>query len=298
MIKNRQYIATWLSLVLAISALLYSMTNSKETELMPKNHFVSVMDRVQKTREIKCGYVTYAPYLQKNLQTGKLEGPIYDLIEDLGKTLNVKINWAEESDWDTMLQSIESKRFDALCSLAWMDTRRSMSAQFSVPVLYNFLFGYVRYDDKRFDNIQHINSPAITISVLDGSPDQRIAEDRFPNAKIISAPSAGHVSKILLDVVTKKADIAFSEPSVVKDFLKHNPETLKQVGSKPVQIFPLVMILPKGDVDFKSFIDAGFTDLINRGMIEDIFSRYPEIVLNILPVAPPYQLSRLSISEP
>ncbi len=196
--------------------------------------------------------------------------------------------WSEEADWNTVVQSLDAGRFDALCSLAWMDTRRAPHVLFSNPVLFNTLYAYTASENQKLSTLNDLNSPNIRLSVLDGSPDQRLAESRFSQAHIMSSASLGQASKTLLDIETGKADAAFSEPAVVENFQKHNQNSLRQLGGEPAQVFPLVMLLPKENVTFKNFIDAGIADLSNTQAIQNIFRRYPEIESSILYVRPDY----------
>lgn len=249
----------------------------------------SVYERVLSKQELRCGYVTYPPYLDRNVETGKLEGPIYDLVEELGSTLNLKIIWAEETDFDKMIQSLEAGRFDAMCSLAWIDTKRVPYVEFSMPVMFNLLNAYVRSDETRFASLADLNVENVTFSALDGSPDLWIAQKRFTKAKIISGPSLGQISKVLLDVTTGKADVAMTDPAVVEKFLETNPGSLKRLGDKPVQVFPLAMLLPKGDLRLKTLIDTALQDMLNRGSLDDSLGRYPVIESSILRVALPYR---------
>lgn len=295
MSKNPLQLMAFMALAISFLALGLALTDRNSvapalTRIEPAAG-ENLYTQVSKRGELRCGYVTYAPYLQKNLETGQLEGPIFDLIEELGRTLQIKIIWAEETDFNTMIQSLEAGRFDAMCSLAWQDVNRAARVEFSVPVLYNILNAYARPDFAKNISLGDLNTENIKFSALEGSPDLWVIEKRFPRATVLSSASQGQVAKTLLDVVTHKADVALTEPAVMQNFLKTNPDSLRQIGQSPVQVFPLVMLLPLGEPELKNWVDAGFRDILNRDGLTDILNRYPEVRENIKPVSPGYQTS-------
>ena len=54
----------------------------------------SIYNRVINSGQLNCGYVVYSPYFTKDPNTGQLGGIFYDLTNELGKRLDLKINWS------------------------------------------------------------------------------------------------------------------------------------------------------------------------------------------------------------
>jgi ABC-type amino acid transport substrate-binding protein len=52
----------------------------------------SAYDRVIVSGTIHCGYFLWPPFIEKNVNTGKLSGLSYDLMEEIGKQLSLKID--------------------------------------------------------------------------------------------------------------------------------------------------------------------------------------------------------------
>ena len=60
-------------------------------------------DRVMRTRTLRCGYVLYAPAVMKSLNTGAFSGIVYEITELMGKRLGLKVEWAEEVSFGSMI---------------------------------------------------------------------------------------------------------------------------------------------------------------------------------------------------
>ena len=79
----------------------------------------SVYSRVVESGKIRCGYIPYEPGLIKDPNTGKFSGIMHDTIEEIAKSLNLKVEWTEEVGWGTMIEGLERDRYDAICSPVW-----------------------------------------------------------------------------------------------------------------------------------------------------------------------------------
>src|ERR1017187_1796282 len=85
---------------------------------------------------IRVGYIVNPPSLFKDPNTGKLSGIYYDAMEEAGKNLGLKIDWAEETGWGTMVEGLDAKRFDMVVGGIWPSSTRGKRVDFSVPLYY------------------------------------------------------------------------------------------------------------------------------------------------------------------
>ncbi len=102
----------------------------------------SVFDRVIKTRTINCGYSIGAPYVEKDPNTGKLSGINYDIMEDIGKALGLKINWVEETGIGDVVAGLDSNRFDVYCATLWPDPGRMQTMSYTSPLFFTPVHAY------------------------------------------------------------------------------------------------------------------------------------------------------------
>src|SRR5438309_6353296 len=61
-------------------------------------------DRVVQSGTLRLGYVPYPPGLIKDPNTKKLTGVFAEVIEEAAKNLGLKVEWAEEVGWGTMIE--------------------------------------------------------------------------------------------------------------------------------------------------------------------------------------------------
>lgn len=252
---------------------------------------ISLYDRVLKNGKIKCSYASYPPYCIKDPGTGKMSGIFVEVLEEIGKRLQLKIEWAEEVGWGTIFEGLESDRYDLFGAGLWQNASRGKSAYFSKPLFYNGIRIWVRSDDNRIKTLDDINSPKIRLTVQDGAMDDIIAGSDFPKAKKLSIPQLNPWSDNLLNTISKKADVSFSELGPIAEFLKKNPGTLKEVNiGRPLRVFANCYAFKIGEDKFKAMIDAAIDELIFDGTMERILKKYESVQGQFLRVSSPYEM--------
>lgn len=264
-----------LSLLLSLCALFL---------LLKRNNSVSDLNvsvessyhHVKETSIIRCGYVSNPPSCIIDPTTKKLSGIFVEVMEILAKNLNLKLEWVEEVGFGTMIEGIESNRYDIVPCAIWPNSDRAQHADFTIPLFYSGIGVYVRNDDNRFiNNLQLINSSEISIATIDGEMAESIAKTDFPNAKTIQLPQLSQISNMLLNVQNKKADVSFVELYFAHEFLKNNPNTIKNiVPNNPIRIFPNTILLKAGEYKLKSMLNIALEQLINLGIIDKLIDKY------------------------
>lgn len=254
----------------------------------------SVYDRVIRTGIFRCGYGVWEPIMMKDPNTGALSGIFYDYMNALGKNLNLKIEWVEETDWATFGQSLDSGRIDGFCLGIWPSGSRARTTDFTTPIYYNPFRVYVRADDARFDHaLDKINDEAITISRLDGDSAGAIAELDYPNAKILASPQmAGSISP-MVNVTEGKADVSFIDAASLASYMAKNPGKLKVVpGGEVIRSFGSTIAIKRNEYPLKTLLDTATDELMQAGVIEKILVKYEKYPGTLLRVAKPYMEAR------
>lgn len=252
----------------------------------------TLYDRVMRSGKIRSAYGVYAPGCIKDLNTGKLSGIGVDALELVAKKLGLSVEWAEEVSWGSMIEGLQTGRYDIIVTPIWTQASRARVAAFSRPLYFSPLFAYVKFGDKRLNasNLGSINSPRFTIATLDGATAQSIANEDFPKAKQVSLPQQTDVSQLLLTVSTGKADLTFTEPADAIRFLKYNPATLQQVPTAgPIRVFPNCWMFARGQYEFKMMLDTVLDEIINSGAMEKIIRKYEPAPNSLYRVTLPYQ---------
>ncbi len=252
----------------------------------------SVYERVMQNGTIRCGYVIYNPGCLKDPNTGKLSGIGIDTIEQVAKNLGLKVVWSEEVGWGTMLEGLQTNRYDMIATPIWTNSNRARLVDFSNPLYYSPINVWVKAGDKRFSEttLATLNSPKYVIATVDGETAEVIANEDFPLAKKLSLPQLSGVEQVLLNVSTGKADASFEEPAVAKEFLKHNQGTIEVLKmARPIRVFPNCWMFKRGQLEYKDMIDTALAQLINSGAVEKTIKKYEVHPGTLYRVALPYQ---------
>jgi ABC-type amino acid transport substrate-binding protein len=257
-----------LSLLLALLFALSSPTLAAEKE--------SAYERVMRTQTIRCGYGVSPPVLVVDPNTKAVSGLDYDIWQEIGKELDLKVEFAEEAGWGNFIEGLQTGRYDAFCSELWADAGRAKYASLTVPVMYSFLKAYVRADDRRFDgNLEKINVPEAKIPAIEGDVSVKMVRDRFPRATIYSLPQTATVSDMLMAVKSKKADVVFLDQAMVRGFEKENPGVLRALeGVEAPYVFPSFYALPSGETRLRDMVDVALRKIIDDGRMARMARRY------------------------
>lgn len=251
-------------------------------------------DRVVRTGTLRCGYIIWPPFMDKDPATGKFSGMNYDYTMAIGDSLGLKIEWTAEVQTGQQVDDLKSGKIDAICTAEGpLVPSTTKFLAYSRPFGYFPFFIYARTDDTRFDNAMGaVNAPDVKIAVIDGDVSSAIVANYFPNATRHAMVQMVSPTQMYMDVVTKKADLFIDGPISVEAFLKTNPGTLREVPMpEPLAVIPNTLSVlrgPEGD-DLLGMLDQAIENIRNSGKEKMILSPYVKDIPNaIYPVAKPY----------
>ena len=249
--------------------------------------------RVLRQATIRVGYISYPPSFIKDPNSGQMSGIFYEVLQEVGKNLDLKTDYTEEVAWGTMIEAVQSGRVDLVCTGIWPTSARGKLADFTNPLYYSTVRAYTAASNSRFDgNLGAINSQNVRIAAIDGEMTSIIASNDFPSAQAKSLPQSTDIAQMLLEVATNKADITFVEPAVASEFIAKNPNKVKEVANiKPLRIFPNVMMVAKGEERFLSTLNIAIQELISNGFVDRVVQKYEKYPGSFQRVATPYRES-------
>jgi len=233
-------------------------------------------ERVMKTRTIRCAYAVWTPYISVDPNTKRLSGITYDIFQQAGRILGLKIEWAEEVPFSQVADSLNNGRNDVMCQTMWPSGNRAGSFDFTMAIVYTGAYAYVRADDARFDgDLAKINDPSMTVAVIDNDFTQAIPNEDFPKARQYSLAMDGDGAQLLLAVTTKKADVAFVDPFFAAEFMSNNPGTLKAVAGVPVvRVFGSSYAVAKGETKLRDMLNVAMQQMNQSGFIRATLDKY------------------------
>lgn len=239
----------------------------------------SVYDRILKSGKIRCGYVVYWPGCIKDPNTGKLTGVHVDAMEAIGDKLGLKIEWTEEVGWGSMIEGLQTDRYDAVGSGVWATASRGKYAAFCTPFYYLGPNAYCRIDDHRFDNdLKAIDLPTVRLSTIDGEASDIIARTQFPKAQRMSLPDMATVSQAFLQITGNKADVFMEDPLSAYEFEKNNPGKIKNIAhDKPLRVLPTSIMFRNGEPKLQTMFDKAVDELVLSGEMDRILDKYEPV---------------------
>jgi ABC-type amino acid transport substrate-binding protein len=247
--------------------------------------------RMIRDGRIRVAYISYPPSFIKDPNSGNFSGIFHEVVQQMGKNLDVRIDYTEEVAWGTMIEAIKSGRVDLVCTGLWPTPARGKLADFTAPLYYSTVRAYTRADNSKYDgNLALINDPTTRIAAVDGEMSSIIAKDDFAKAQIDGLPQSTDVSQVLLEVATNKADVTFVEPAVAMEYIKNNPGKIKEVANiRPLRVFPNVFMVGKGEDRFRSTLNTAIQELVNNGFVDKVIDKYEKYPNSFQRVAVPYK---------
>ncbi len=250
----------------------------------------SAYDRVITSGKIRCGYGTWKPWIYQDLETGKLKGLTVDLMEEVGRQLDLKLEWPEETGWGELPTSLANGRVDVACSTLWNDPARGKILAMTQPVFYTAIYAYMREGDARFTGkLEEINNPDVRIAVQEGDFTYALAVRQFPRAQLVSIPPNVAATDAFLNVTTGKADVTFIDGVAMSDFNKNNAVKLARIPlARPVAVYGNTLAVGIKETELRDMLETTIRYMLQTGTIEsvtaDFRKEYPDAI--ILPAKP------------
>lgn len=243
-------------------------------------------ERIIQSGTIRVGYVAYPPSFIIDPNTRRFSGISHDVLSEAAENLGLRVDYAEEVSWGTMIEAINTGRVDMIATGIWPNANRGKHASFTSPIFYSPVAAYVRASDTRFDgNLSTADAPSIRIGVVDGEMAEQIALSDFPRAQRVSLPQNTQVSQLLLEVQSGHSDITFVEPAVARDYIRANPDQVRPVsGIPPVRTFPTTFMTSNSSPQLLNMINIATEELIRNGQVDKIVARYepdPNTIIRI-----------------
>lgn len=244
---------------------------------MPSAHAESGYEHVMKTRTLRCAYATLPPYISVDPASHQISGLLYDITNEIGSRLDLKVEWVEEAGYGDIAEGIKAGRYDAFCGVLWQTPARAGAMSFSAPLYKNKVSPCVRGDTSAYDtSTDALNAPDKTMAGYDGDVSIQTARQIFPKAKTIALPANMSFGEALQNIVTKKIDaIATCDRIIVDDFNKNNQGALKVAApDKPITQVQVALALPLGDAALKNMTDTAIYEMTADKTMEKLIRKY------------------------
>lgn len=282
---------THLALVVALSAVTAFAVGkyaAPSTQQMQTKE--TAFERVLRTNTLRCGYVTHAPLIIKDPQTGEMSGLIADMMDYFTRKTGVKVEWSEEVTFGNWVMAIQSGRIDGVCTTIWPDVSFARVAKFTKPFFFLDMLPVVRADETRFGiDANEFNKETVSIGVLEGDSLEALSRVAFPKAQIVALPPNSDASILLQSLVDKKVDMVPWDRNSVYQFDKGNPGKVKLLHTKePIRLIPSEFVVGANETALADMLDELIDDMLNNGEMERILTKWEPTPGIFLRVGKPY----------
>lgn len=247
--------------------------------------------RVMRTNTIRCGYYVYPPVTYRDANTGKLSGFSVDMMEKIAAKAGLTVEWTDEVNFGNWTQELEAGRYDVACTPMWPAIPLGRKALFTTPMFYSQIHVIGRADETRFSSLADLNKPEVKITVADANETFYLAKEWFPNATIMTQPQNADGTQVILDVITRKADVMLSDLNAVAQWNKNNDRKIAvTAGGAVLKAMPFTLAVKATDADLGNFLNTAIDDLNNTSAIPRLLDKWMEYKGVFSPVVAPYKV--------
>lgn len=276
----------FISLIVACAAFWFAVFLPPQAS---QNTRESVYERVVRTRTLRFGYFLWTPFVTRDPNTGKLGGFEIEYCAAVAESLGLRAVWVEILQGQ-QVETLKSGKADAICDDGPFLTSAALYLHYVEPMMFETFHLYARADDRRFDNaFEKVNSPDVTMAVMDGDISLDIAAQMFPKIKLHQLPNSADPKQVMLDVIYRKADVVINDTFSAADFIRDNPGVLREVPlAGPIATMPNQFSVLRGENALADMLSQGVRNVRYRGIEESLFNR----------VAPEYQAGLRRVAQP
>jgi len=234
-----------------------------------------LLDKLDQTNELQAGYGVYPPYTQENPNTRAVSGFSVDVINEIGRQLNVKVVW-HRLNWDTMAADLKRGEFDVIADPIFQTIPRAREFQFTEPYAY-FADGIavVRKDERRFPTFKSLDVSGITIVVGQGWASETLVKTNFSHARIRTIQTTTDLLQVFNEVLSGRADAAVADAADAQRFVNEHRTAVKALFvDDPPAAMPAGFALRPGDERGAEFLNVSLRNLQSTGVLDALRRRY------------------------
>jgi len=236
----------------------------------------SILARCRKEGVLRVGYAQTGPWFYKDAKTGELNGVYKDVVEQLAKELQIKVDWKEVTFANATI-ALRKGDFDLFGSSLTYLVSRAIAVDFVGPYYSRGSLLLCHKDNAdKFKTAADANKPDVTFSVTAGASEEPRIPLLFPaKPKVIT--TTGQISLGAEPVRAKKADVWISGDVDVVLLAKRNADWAHVIDpGNPLDRRPNTLAIRYGDPEWKSFMDFYGRYLTINGEVERLLKHHVE----------------------
>lgn len=243
-------------------------------------------DRLQdilSDRELTVGYITYDELTYRDSDTDEIKGFFPELLELIAEEMGIDSDDIEyvATDWSDFATGLQTGRYDFAIAGLFSTIPRATSAAFTDPIFYLGNSAMVLDGDDRFDDIETVmdlDQEDITIAVVSGEQSHDFVRNNFENAEIEVVRSSD-LTAAMLQVMSRRADVAMSDHFVVRKFVAQQDGTRDLFPDNPWNIQPITWAVRHEDQQLLTFLNNAIEYMVSTGQLQEMMRdpRYEDV---------------------
>ena len=240
---------------------------------LPVPHRAHSAETTDQKTTIHCGTFVfnnlYEPSADANAPP---KGFFADVMRGASARLGINVKFSEIGSFATGFEELKSGRFDMLCATLESHAVNYDKMLFSTALFYDpvYVYGDAKRDYAEIKTLGDINQPKWRIAGMDGELGGYYGPIVFPKAIMHMVGQMSAVGNIMTDMFSGKADMVMLTKAAADAYQKTNPETLKQIITEPIAMYPVRFVFKPDDIKMKLMFDSVFEDMRAEGVIDRI----------------------------
>jgi ABC-type amino acid transport substrate-binding protein len=235
----------------------------------------SVLDKIKKDGKIVVGTsADYPPYEFVD-STGKKAGFDIELMEEIGKRMGVKVEWAD-MPFDSLIAAVKEGKIDASISCFNYNEDRAKEVGFSKEY-YNSEDSFIANKDFTGKIVKPEDVAAYKLGVQSGTVQDTWIKENLIDKNLIKETNVQlyeRVDQAALDLEAGRIQILMSDYVPAKALLKAHPGFQMLFHEAIASAGPINIVLPLNDGKMKTEIDKIIDTLKTEGVIDQLAAKY------------------------
>lgn len=228
----------------------------------------AAVKRIDSQKTLRVGWAVWHPYVFRNPKTNQLEGISYDLVQEMGKAMGVKVEWVEDN-WSTLPAGLQAHKFE-ITNLMAITPPRAAVVGFSAPVTQHGLSLIApQAEVAKTKSWQEWDRPGVKIAVTLGANSDMFVTEKFKRAEIVRLKT---VPENVLALVSGRVHAHASTIDALKSIQKEH----KDLGIVPGSFgaSEVAFALPKGDAELEKRVNAYISKAKSSGRVDQLLQKY------------------------
>jgi ABC-type amino acid transport substrate-binding protein len=253
-------------------------------------HEESVYEHVMRTGTIRCGYMSSRPGLIVDPETKQMSGLFYDYMMEVGKLLNLKVEFVQDLNIIEYPDALNSGKIDAMCTGVGISADRGKYTDFITPLYYSPVYMIVRADENRLeDNPMLANNSNFTMIYIEGGIAATLRKYIYPRSTPLELPRVARSPDMFLSLASHEGDFVLGDIYNYNEFTTKNPGKIKQASTKPVFIIPVSIAIKNGEREMQSMLAYATQQLQFSGVMDRLLDKYEKYPGMFYRTVPPYR---------